>query len=261
LWERGDFIAKAKEGIAEGIWHPVYHGNTHFNRFKWMELARARNKETISGFRHQISIDTSDGSSYEYDPELSSAQQESSISTGIRRFYDVFGYYPKSAIAPTYVWQDRTERILAKYGIKIIQGKNLQEIRRSFFAKVRGKLTNWAGRKSYDKPWQISMGDYNPKLKLYYLKRNVYFEPFGKSDARHGAEGAYRDIVSAWENNEPAVVCTHRINYVYLDDRWISENLRQLDLLLSKIQSNHPEAVYMTDRDLIQLYEAKEKQI
>ena len=98
------------------------------------------------------------------------------------------------------------------------------------------------------------MGDYNPKLKLYYLKRNVYFEPFGREDSKHGAEGAYRDIVSAWNNNEPAVVCTHRINYVYLDDGWVAENLRQLNLLLSMIQTEHPEAVYMTDWELVHLY-------
>ena len=252
-WQRGDFIAKAKEGIKMGLWHPVYHGNSHFNRFKWIKLIRAKDKTTMLAFKHQTFINMSD--SYEYDPKLKTAQQETSISTGIRRFYDVFGYYPKSAICPGYVWQNKTEKILAKYGIKVIQGKNLQEIKRSFPAKVRGKLINWMGQKASDKPWQISMGDYNPRLKIYYLNRNVYFEPFGGRNPQHGAEGAYKGIVSAWERNEPAVVCTHRINYVYLDDKWVEESLNQLDLLLSKIQTEHPEAVYLTDWEVVQLYE------
>lgn len=253
-WQRGDFIAKAKEGIEKGIWHPVYHGNTHFNRFEWMKGLKADDESTMLAFKHQTFITGNNTDYHEYDPVLAANQQEMLISTGIGRFRDVFGYYPKAAIAPTYVWQNKTEKILAKYGIQVIEGKSYQQIQRRFSAKVRGKLINWLGKKAPDKPWQISMGNYNPKLKLYYLNRNVYFEPFGRKDARHGAERAYKDIVEAWEKNEPAVVCTHRINYVYLEDHWVAENLNQLELLLSMIQTHHPEAVYLTDWEVVQLY-------
>ncbi len=256
-WQRGDFIAKAKEGIEKKIWHPVFHGNTHFNSFKWMEFVKSGDKTTITAFNYQVSKNVYRPNDYEFDPELRTEQQELSISLGIKRFYDVFGYFPKSAIAPTYVWQNRTERIFSKYGIKIIQGKNHQVINRNFFTKIRGKLANITGKKAYDKPWQISMCDHNPRLDIYYLNRNVYFEPFGNKNAKHGAEKAFKDIVSAWERNEPAIVCTHRINYVYLDNNWVKESLNQLEILLAKIQNEHPEAIYMTDEELVSICEGE----
>ena len=256
-WQRGDFLAKAREGIKRGIWHPVYHGNSHFNPKRWMKLLAQGDERTVFAFKFQSLVDGTSQDSYEYDPDLSTSEQEETISIGLERFCEVFGYHPKSCIAPRYVWQNRTEKLLAKYGIKVIQGKNLQEVQRSFSDKVRGKMINFMGKKASDKTWQISMGDYNRALDLTYLTRNVHFEPWGKDESCYKARGAcyaYSKILSAWENNEPAIVSTHRINYVYLDEQWVEENLRQLDSLLNRIQTNHPEAVYLTDWEVAQLY-------
>ncbi|MDZ7262137.1 MAG: hypothetical protein ONB05_08540 [candidate division KSB1 bacterium] len=252
-WERGDFIAKAKEGFKKGIWYPVYHGNTHGNMVAWMERVRANRKDVMAAFNYQTCVDGSMTESDEYNQALSFRQQRALIARGIQRFFEVFGYYPVSAIAPNYVWQQKTELALAEHGIKVIQGKNLQQLQRPFLHKIMGKTVNLLGNKSADKTWQISMGDYNRYLKLYYLNRNVDFEPRGKEVA---AERSYQEIVSAWQRNEPAIVNTHRVNYVYLDESWVAKNLDQLDKLLNTIRLNHPTAVYLTDYEVVQLYES-----
>jgi len=260
LWERGDFVAEAKQGIKEGVWYPSYHGNSHFNPIRWMELLKNGHRSVRETFKFQSfihdEIESQKEVNSEFSEKLSYKQQKKLIELGIQRFREVFGYPPRSAIAPNYVWQMKTEKALSENGIRVIQGKNYQILRRRFFDKVRGKVINLMGKKSADKIWQIRMGDYNPCLEVTYLIRNVDFEPRGNSEPNNpfGAEGAYQKILDAWSNNEPAVISTHRINYVYLDERWVEENLRQLDELLSKIQTNHPEAVYLTDWEVAQLY-------
>lgn len=255
-WKRGDFIAKAREGIKRGVWLPVYHGNSHFNVLKWLEGLAKEDHWGLEAFSCRTSINGSLDDDFEYGQGLNFQSQEEIISKGLKRFSQVFGYCPQSAVLPGYVWQMNTEKALAKNGIKVIQGKNYQVINRRITDKIIGKGLNLLGYKSSDKSWQIGMGDYNPKLKLFYLNRNVYFEPWGKRDSEtlHGTSGAYSQIISAWDRNEPAVIVTHRINYVYLYQPFLEENLAQLDQLLDKIQKNHPEAVYLTDYEVLQLY-------
>lgn len=257
-WQRGDFIAKAKEGIKRGVWYPEYHGNTHFNTKEWMKLIKRKDKSTLQSFIFQTPANGDREDDCEYDPTLSFKEQKASITTGIERFYNVFGYYPYSSIAPKYIFQTKTERALSQNKIRVIQAKNYQLLQqRSLFDMIRGKIINFLVKKSTDKPWQISVGDYNPKLKLRYLLRNVNLEPGGREDREtlHGANEAYNEIISAWQRNEPAIVNTHRLNYVYPENKWAEEGFKQLDWLLNKIQTEHPTAVYLTDWEVAQLYE------
>jgi hypothetical protein len=243
--------------MEKGVWYPEYHGNTHFNIFAWHQLLMKRDHSTLESFNQQVFINGNVEYNFEYDKRLSFKQQAAAITIGFNRFQKVFGYHPHSSIAPNYAWQTKTEKALAQRDIRIVQAKNWQYEQRSLLEKVRGKIINLLGKRSADKPWQVNMGDYNTKLQVFYLIRNVNFEPRGKKDseATSGAEEAYRDIIAAWERNEPAIVNTHRINYAYLDSGFLKENLTQLDWLLNKVQLEHPEAVYSTDWELAQLYE------
>lgn len=255
-WERGDFVAKAKLGVELGVWRPEYHGNSHLNELMWINLLSSKEKLTCQSFEAEVFQTFNHEISAEYDEKLSIKQQAKNISAGVERFKNLFGYFPFSSIAPSYVWQGETEKILSKKGIKVIQAKNYQQIRRNLATKVTDKVINYLGKKSSDKPWQIKMGDYNMGYDLVYLNRNVDFEPRGKADSesKKGAKGAYTNIVSAWDRNEPAIINTHRINYVSLDEESMSENMKQLDRLLEMIEREHPEAIYLTDWEVAQLY-------
>lgn len=134
-WQRGDFIAKAKEGIKRGVWYPEYHGNTHFNRFEWMKLVKNKEDATLQSFSYQTFINGNGADNYEYDPKLSASQQKTSITIGINRFYKIFGYYPHSSIAPNYHWQYKTENILSTEGIKSFKLKTLRIYNEIFLRK------------------------------------------------------------------------------------------------------------------------------
>ena len=107
----------------------------------------------------------------------------------------------------------------------------------------------------------------NRKLGLTYIQRNVEFEPLMFFDAVKGYttsysttarkniwSGAYRGIMRAWANNQPAIINTHRLRYVSMNPAQKAEALRQLECLLDTIRRKHPEAVYRSSHELGQMY-------
>jgi len=252
LWRRGDIIEKAREGIKRGVWYPTYHGRSHFNHYKWMRQLSQNDPVIVKAFQNQVVI----SDSFEYDKNIPIYKQEENLQIGIKRFKKLFGFAPVSTIAPSYKWQNKTEKLFSKHGMRIIQAKNYQETKRTLSEKIKGKIVNIIGHKSFDKPWQIEIGDYNPHLDVIYLKRNVYFEPEGRKDnnTRHGATGAYRQILKCWKNNEPAIIVTHRVNYINHDNAYVDINLKHLDRLLCLIHSMHPDVNYFQDKELTEFF-------
>ena len=54
--------------------------------------------------------------------------------------------------------------------------------------------------------------------------------------------------------NKPAIICTHRLNYVgYLDNGNRDNNLILLELLLSKIKKKWPNVEFMSSNELLEL--------
>ncbi len=252
-WFRGNFVKKAKEGVSMGVWSPEYHGTLHMDPWRWMELLRKRDKPTLKLFVMESYAGMNGFNSPEYAQSLSDSQQRTLVKRGLKAFKATFGFSAHSSIAPYYQWQMRTEKILAKRGIKAIQGKRKQAgYQRPFFDKIAGKILNLMGYKSADKPWQINPGDYNVKLGIIYLVRNAKFEPI-----RFGARAvneALTEIRKAWAKGEPAIVSTHRFNYVTHDETTNLKNLVLLDSLLRKIKEMEQNVLFLTDWELIQLY-------
>ena len=84
------------------------------------------------------------------------------------------------------------------------------------------------------------------------------FEPF--EDARHDWVGqAIGQIREAFFFNTPAIVSTHRVNYVGgLDVANRDRNLALLDKLLLEIQKRWPDVEYMSSDELLALISAED---
>ncbi len=83
-----------------------------------------------------------------------------------------------------------------------------------------------------------------------YLIRNCFFEPSlsGSADA---VERCMARIAIAFRWNKPAVICSHRINYIGSLDRSNREkSLALLKELLEKIIHKWPEVEFMTSDKL-----------
>ena len=77
--------------------------------------------------------------------------------------------------------------------------------------------------------------------------RNACFEPALYKKGRQAPgwlTSCYDEIEQAWASNQPAIVNTHRVNYTSLDPERRARSLNQLEQLLTRIQTEHPEAVY-----------------
>ncbi|RLG49278.1 MAG: hypothetical protein DRN90_02075 [Thermoproteota archaeon] len=255
-WRRGDFVSKAFEGIEKGVWLPTFHGLSHFDPERWIKDLQ-NDPDTQAAFMESCYLSRNDPiASCLYAPSDKEAikRQKEEIKIGVERFQRVFGFKPFSAVAPFYVWHPQVEGMLAEAGIKAIQGKNLQQIRANFWHRTEGKIFNLVGYKHSYKLWQISSGDRNVGYGIYYITRNVYFEPWGRKDDAIVLK-TLEQIRQAWEKDEPAVIITHRANYAHLDEEVVETNIKHLDRLLYMLVTQEDKVTFMTDEEIVRLCE------
>ena len=115
--------------------------------------------------------------------------------------------------APCYKWSRENERWLSRYGIKQISTVRIAN-RRLFYT---GK-TNKYGQK--------------------YIVRNAFLEGI------HTPDMCMDQIRWAFFWNRPAIICTHRINYVN------SRNLDNLDTLLGWVKKEWPETKFIPAHEI-----------
>jgi hypothetical protein len=134
----------------------------------------------------------------------------------------LFGRRPSSTIAPHYIFSPRTEKAWRKAGLRFIQGGNYQVLR----GDDRGHGNFWVSH---------AMGEKSPSG-LRYLRRSVRFEP--RPERRHqGIAAALPGIRLCFEQNIPAVLDTHRVNYT---GQYREGGLRALNELLDALKPLRP---------------------
>jgi len=227
-WEREGLIEKAREGMKLGIWFPEYHGRTHhYHGQRWVDTLRKGEDEVLMEFFKLRMFGISRKSvGLEYD-DMSEAEQFEWVKVGFERFRRCFGYSPHFVI--NHDGTDVTERVWSRLG-------------------VIGRLN--AGFKN------TLMGAYNEQLGLTYLVRNAKLDPLGMpgSETEFGFSEARAAVETAWRNNQPAIVSTHRKNFASLDEEEDKNSWQQFEAFLGWVAREHPDAVYMTDYEVVQLY-------
>jgi len=84
-----------------------------------------------------------------------------------------------------------------------------------------------------------------------FLIRNAIFEPALLDSADDPVRNCLKDISIAFRMKKPAVICTHRLNYVgFLDENNRDKNLKMLQELLDSILEKWPEVEFMNSVQL-----------
>ena len=161
----------------------------------------------------------------EFHSEMNYSEAYYNTLIAIDRFESVFGYKPHSIIAPNYCWSKQHEKAWRDSGISIVQAKK-SIIKALYHFQIPFYTSN-----------------------MYYLKRNCDFEVVDEDEWKD----TYKQIVTKWSNAEAAIISTHRVNFVTLNSSALSNNLNQLDALLTEIEVTHPTVVYITDYELVEL--------
>ena len=92
------------------------------------------------------------------------------------------------------------------------------------------------------------MGEQN-KCGQYYLTRNCCFEQ--TQDISLGFDRCFHDLTCCFELNEPAIISTHRLNFVgELEVKNRDKNLFEFKRLLQAIVQKYPDVEFMSSDEL-----------
>ena len=229
-----------KEGINNGVFYPQFHGREHLNVKRWMAALQSNNEAIFTSFDQQTTYsgkqDYSFMEAYDWDNPEDIQQQQTIIAEGLQLFEKHFGYKSKSFIAPCYNWDTKLEPFLADQGIEWIQG-------------LRSQLQPTGVFDTYE---SIRHHFGQQQNGLRFNVRNCFFEP-SMLPQKDWVNSCLAQIQSAFLFSKPAVICSHRINYVgYINPKNSERGLNDLNQLLRTIVRKWPDARFINTAELSQ---------
>ncbi len=236
--QRDQVFSLYLDGLQKSIFVPQFHGREHVQINRWLKALRLADPKILFAFDHRTTYsgtgDYNFMESFDWDSPQEVESQKKIIGEGLLLFYEAFGYSSKSFIAPCYTWDSAIESTLVNHGVKYIQGVNRQYI-------PNGGFSNYSTK-------QHKMGEQSNDLT--FLTRNCFFEPslVVKSD---WVGYTLTSIQDAFRWNKPAVICSHRLNYIgAIDESNRKRNLQLLDSLLRQIVKKWPDVEFMSSDKL-----------
>lgn len=210
------------------------HGREHINICKLKK--EISSGDALSKDALKLNIVGVNGSEYSGMDVLNTSDENSKImlTEAMQEFKNIFGKTSESFIAPCYTWKKSDEKVLSELGVKYMQGNFFQNKPNK---NRYGKIYHPFGRKSKNK-------------KLTYFYRNCNFEPSREINRKKTDEqildNTMTEIRQAFKNKTPAVICSHRVNYVSGINKEVSEhNLQLLDALLKRIKTEFEDVEFM----------------
>jgi len=230
------------EGIQNKTFIPQFHGREHLNVKRWMDGLKQGDKGLQIMFEHQ-----SIGASYFDDKRItehlaafSPKKKEdipyysSVIKHGLSLFEELCGYKASYFVASNSPEPKILEKDLKDNGIEYLTRYKFQK-----YPLGNGEFEN-------EMNW---LGKIN-KLGQLIITRNCGFEPSDMSKT-DWVDSCLSDIKNAFYWNKPAVVSTHRVNYVSgIVEKNGALGLLELDKLLKRIKKTWPNVEFVTSEEL-----------
>ena len=243
-----------KEGIEKRLMVPIFHGREHLNAQFWMRALRDKNKSTLVGFENEVT--GMPGIKGEKLPDFQAAFQIDTINdlvyqkevlkTGLDLFEELYGYRSRYFVPTNGPFNNTLEKDLNEHGVKYINtGKKQKEPLGNGQYKINTRF----------------IGDKNQYGQIY-ITRNCFFEPsssgFEKPANTDWINNCLKEIEIAFRWRKPAVISSHRVNYIgYLHPENRERSLKQLSELLGKMLKRWPDIEFMTSPELGDLITSK----
>lgn len=236
-----------QEGIKNQLFVPQFHGREHLNVQVWMRHLQARDVATVHAFeqqcwgyanRNKYNIDYQAAFDVEFSKDVD--YQKIVVKEGLELFEQIHGYKADFFVPPNGPFNNTLEKIAAHHGIKYMSASKIQNEPQG--EGVQNKKLHWLGQRNR-----------NNQL---YITRNCFFEPSDKS--KDWLTSCLADIDNAFKWNKPAVISSHRVNYVgSLNEKNRKIGLEQLRTLLNTVIKKWPEVEFMTSSELGDLIHKK----
>ena len=231
-----------KEGIERRLFIPQFHGREHLNVAEWMRALQLGNQEALLAFDQGLwgfnNYPPANGAisfqaAFDLYHPADLAVQATSIQEGLALFEKLFGYKARFFVPPNGPFNTSLEKTAATSGIQYMSAAKIQ-LEPQGFGKNK-KLLHWLGQKNA-----------NDQI---YLTRNCFFEP---SDiGKDWVASCLENISTAFRWNKPAVISSHRVNYIgALDPANRQRGLTQLGALLNSVVQKWPEVEFCSSDEL-----------
>lgn len=235
-----------KEGKSLKTFSVQLHGREHVNVAQWMKALRSNDKNSRLLFKNNMfSAHISGPSSCrnEYLQSFGIFEEDEIkahhdiITEGVELFQKIWGHTSESFIAPCYTWNSSLEKTLASKGILYLQGTHIHKDARvpndhGYFKK----RFNYLGKKN--------------KYRQKYIVRNCWYEPSQNPEIDNESI-TLKQIAKAFQYKKPAVICSHRLNYIgYLSTKNRDENIKGLGKLLGGIKKQWPDVEFLSTDEL-----------
>ncbi len=226
------------QGLNLGVIRPQFHGREHVNVPLWLELLQT-NKDFKLAFDLEMW-----GLSNDVFPFMKKSIQATydstnlnytkhSIIQGLELFEQQFGFKSRTFIANNYIWANALNEVLNNQGIEHFQTMKYQLLpiegneKRKMIRRTFGSKNNFGQT---------------------YAPRNCAFEP---SVSKHDYFSTLNQISSAFIYKKPAIISTHRINFVGgLNKSKRDQNLSELNCLLKNIVKRWPDVIFLSSDEL-----------
>jgi hypothetical protein len=224
-----------KQGINQKIFKPQLHGREHLNVLPWLKHLRQNEKAYSYAFeRGTYAINANIVAALNYRNIAEREYLDEVINDACVLFEKAFGFKSDTFIAPNYTWDSEVEQSLKNNSIDYLQGSKTQNVP-TLAGKNQIKY-HYTGQKN--------------KLKQTYLVRNCLFEP-SISPHLDYVSVCMKHISSSFYWKKPAIISSHRLNYVgYLDEGNRDKNLRSLKDLLNRIIKTWPDVIFTSTDEL-----------
>lgn len=231
-----------KEGMKQRLFKPQFHAREHLNIAEWMRALRNGNQQALHafklgfwGFRNKAtnnSIATFQAAYDFFEPNDLTVHAES-IKDGLLLFEQLFGYKASFFVPPNGPFNNQLEAVAAAAGIKYMSAAKLQIEPQGY--GVNKRKMHWIGKSNQHH--QI------------YITRNCFFEP--SQQGKDWIAGCLNDMESAFRWHKPAIISSHRVNYVgALNESNRILGLTQLKELIRTSLKKWPEIEFITTDQL-----------
>lgn len=234
-----------KEGIRGRVFYPQFHAREHYHVKRWMNaIVNPTKKEQLAFENRSIVISrmASDPKriNLDYFPtfdldDLSEIQQlKDNMLDGTRLFEQIYGYKSISFCPPCGIIRDELLEAAVDFGILGLQAGQ------HFIPQGDG-----CSLKKVDHFW----GEKTSANQIYW-RRNCSFEP-AKNHDMDWVDSCMSEIAIAFRWGKPAVINSHRVNYIgVLDPKNREDSLRQLNKLLHQIVKTWPDVEFINSQKL-----------
>ena len=237
-----------KRGFEQNIFVPEIHGREHINVRMYMKILQSN--EGKEGLRyaldyHSVGPTTYNGIKYpnylgalhpEAKDEIPELHQY--VLEAGKLFNDYMGYYPRVFIAPNAEEPKELESSLKEIGVKYL---------------TRSKKRIYPlGDGAFAKEWNF-IGQEN-EFGQVIINRNAFFEPVCFGEQEHitdWVDSCLKEIEIAFRWKKPAVISSHRVNYVgSIRPENRDQGLKELKRLLTQVLKKWPDVEFMSSYEL-----------